>query len=180
MKPIELPKIDTTTTSGKVSVGLVSVAILIFIIFLVIKLIPLLKRIGKFQPATKMLETIEKLLPEVQHARVKTELGKACKLASGLIDIYKGSLKYTGIGEDLFLVLLGNIIKQINALIAHEAYKVLIPEEEYDRTIRTMLNYDDLFRVLQKNDPDAVQLMAANIMSENTMISQMGYLPTQK
>jgi len=180
MEPIELPKIDTSTTSGKVSVGFIGVIVTIFAILLIVKLIPLLKRIGKFQPAIIMLKTIEKLLGQIEHSRVRTELGKACKLASGLIDIYKSSIKYTGIGEDLFLVLLDNIIKQLNALIAHEAYNKIISEDQYDQMIRTLLNYDDLFRKLQENDPEAIELMAANIMSENAMISHLGYLPTQK
>lgn len=180
MVPIQLPKIDTSTTSGKVSFGFVAFVTIFFLVIIIAKLVPWLKRFGKFGPAIKMLPKIEEKLPVIEHARVKTELGKACKLAWGLIEIYKGSMRYTGMGEDLFLVLISNIYMQVNALIAHETYSKLIPESEYDRMIRTMLNYDDLFKTLQKNDPEAVKLMEANIMSENTMLSQMGYFPTQK
>lgn len=180
MKPIELPKIDGSTTQGKVSLGFIFLISVIVVFWLGIKLIPWLRRIGKFQPAIQMLYTIQKLLPDIQHSRVRAELGKACKLAWGLVDIYKSSMKYTGIGEDLFPVLLGNIIKQIHALIVHEAYNKLLSDEEYSRMVGIMLNYDDLFKILQKNDPEAIELMAANIMSENTMISHMGHLPTKK
>lgn len=179
-QPLKLPKIDISTTTGKVSAGFALLVLTFFLAIIIIKLVPWLKRFGKFQPAIQMLLTIEKLLPDIEHVRVRAELGKACKLAWGLIDIYKSSMTYTGIGEDLFPVLLGNIIKQVNALIAHEAYNKLIPEDDYNRMILTMLNYDDLFKTLQKNDPDAIELMAANIMSENAMISHMGHLPTQK
>lgn len=175
-KPIELPKIDTSKTSGKVSMGLIYIVALVVMVLLLVKLIPWLRRQFKFTPASNTLSTIENLLGGIENRRVVTELTKACKLAHGLIRIYRNSSKYTGKGEDLFPVLLNNIVVQVKALITHESGTQPLDDQLLTPMIRTLLNYDDMFKKLQENDPEVIALMAANFMSENTMISHLGYL----
>jgi len=43
-----------------------------------------------------------------------------------------------------------------------------------------MVSYDDLFKKLQENDPEAVELLTSIIMSENVIVSHLGYFPTKK
>lgn len=178
MQPIELPKVDTTSTSGKVSIGFITLFIIIFTVWLVIKFVPILMRRSKFSPASKSLTTNQDLLSEIEDVQVVKELSKAIKLGYGLLKIYRNSHKYTGIGEDVFPVMLQNMTLQLQALIDHESGEQPL-QDQYDATIENLLNYDDLFKTLQKNDPNAVKLMAANYMSKNTMISHLGYMPTK-
>ena len=135
-------------------------------------------RQSKFTPASNSLTTNKGLLSKVENPQVVAELSKALKLGLGLIDIYRASNKYTGIGEDIFPVMLGNMTLQLQSLIDHESGEKPL-QDQYDATIENLLNYDDLFKVLQRNDPKAIELMAANYNSKNTMISHMGYLPTK-
>lgn len=180
MQPIELPKIDVSTTQGKASIGFLILVLVIAIIILAMKVAPRLIRNMKFRPAEEALATIESLLPDIGDRDVKRELTKACKLAHGLLDIFKKSSKYIGIVEDLFPPLLDNIVMQISALINHESGVQPISDVKLEKMIKVMLNYDDLFRKLQENDPETVDLLASIFMSENAIVSNLGYFPTKK
>lgn len=180
MKPIKLPKIDTSKTSGKISVGFIALVVLVVAFWLGAKIIPWLRRYFKFTPATNLITNIEDLLQKVENERVITEQAKACKRANGLVNIYRSSAKYTGIGEDLFPVLLRNITIQLQALIDHEQGIQPIKRDQFEKTILILLNYDELFEALQENDPRTIELMSTTYMSENAMISHLGYLPTKK
>jgi hypothetical protein len=187
MTPIEIPK--ASEISGTVWV-LCFGTILIFIVAIFLNARKVIEknkknakrqeRVDRIELMRQQIEKIEINVLDIANKRIKNDLSGAIMLAYGLVEIFLESDQYIGITESLAPELITNMGKQVKAFLRHESGRRPVPDNLLTDLTSALLNYDALFKKLQENDPDGVELLTSVIHSKTTMISQLGYLDDDK
>ena len=180
MTPIELPKAKDISWPVWLVMVVAVLAVVVWVFVTIKKNARRVIRKQSFAPLTVKVDMISEKINDIMDGKVRRELKAAMQLAYGLIDILIDSPVHLGLAEEQFPVLLSNMDRQIVALKKHESGRQPMTAKLLAEVKGILLTYDDLFLALQKNDPEAFELLTSVYSSSNTMVSTLGYLDDDK
>ncbi|KKU32581.1 hypothetical protein A3K29_05705 [Candidatus Collierbacteria bacterium RIFOXYB2_FULL_46_14] len=178
--PVELPKAEDISWPVWLVMAVFVLGTVIWLSVYVKKNAKRVLRRQSFAPLTSKIDVISEKIHDIADGKVRKELQRAIQLAYELVDILANSQTHLGYAEEKFPVLLANMDRQIMALKKHESGRRHMSADLLSDVKGVLLTYDDLFIALQKNDPDAVELLTSVYDSSNTMVSTLGYLDDDK
>jgi len=181
--PVPTPKPPLTETQKKRRFWIIGIPIGVLVVCIVVVIFRTRAKYVLSERHKSLLLTLDEIenlkvkVDGITDDAVRSELIKACKVALGLLELLQDSDGPQGYVEEKFPELINNMRLQIKSFVGHESGRFPLKIDTLVQLREVLINYDDLFIKLQNNNPQAEELLASIINSNNAMITTLGYIP---
>ena len=147
-------------------------AVLLYVLFVWVPADKIQKQLrkAKFSEARKMIKEVQKLSRKIRQTDLKLDLLEAVDLAEGLVNALSSEIKHQGKVEENLLPMLNNMAKQINRWLTHESGKQPLTDQDADKLLGIMMNYDTLFLKYQEGGLQSDQFLTSLYHTETAML----------